>query len=155
MAEMHLALQNEANAEDLPRTLRRAREAQEREAQQREAQQRETQEREARERGGAVRKGDPHDSPVREFVDPPVGPTSAFGPLEPEMRGAYREELTPASVRSLDIPFHRLVTFFLKAVIAAIPALTVLTAILWLGGQILKLAFPELLHAEILIRVPR
>ena len=63
-------------------------------------------------------------------------------------------EAYPASVRSIDVPFVRLMLFFLKAVFAAIPAMIVLIGLLWLGGQALEAAFPELLKAKILITFP-
>jgi hypothetical protein len=44
--------------------------------------------------------------------------------------------------------------FFLKAVFAAIPAMIVLIGLLWLGGQALEAALPELLKAKILITFP-
>jgi len=44
--------------------------------------------------------------------------------------------------------------FFIKAVFAAIPALIILSALLWLGGNIVKAIFPELIHMQILITFP-
>lgn len=61
-------------------------------------------------------------------------------------------EPVPAIVRAIDVPFHRLVLFFIKAVFAAIPALILLTAVLFAGGQVLKHFAPELRHFEIEIR---
>ncbi|MFT5507593.1 MAG: hypothetical protein ACI89J_000657, partial [Hyphomicrobiaceae bacterium] len=43
---------------------------------------------------------------------------------------------------------------FLKAVIAAIPALILLVGILWLFGEVLTASFPELVKMQILIRMP-
>ncbi len=57
----------------------------------------------------------------------------------------------PASVRRFDVPFMHLVTFFLKAVLAAIPALILLTAVMWGIGALLQLFFPELIKLKILI----
>jgi hypothetical protein len=45
--------------------------------------------------------------------------------------------------------------FFIKAVFAAIPALLLLTVLLWLFGQGLQSAFPQLLKMKILIYVPQ
>jgi hypothetical protein len=45
--------------------------------------------------------------------------------------------------------------FFVKAVFAAVPALILLGLLLWYAGLALKTLFPELIHTEILIRVPR
>ena len=60
----------------------------------------------------------------------------------------------PASVRRFDVPFLHLVSFFLKAVLAAIPALILLTAILWVAGSALEAMFPELIKMKILISFP-
>ncbi len=62
--------------------------------------------------------------------------------------------LVPASVRGIDVPFTQLVLFFLKAVVAAIPALIVLTAILWVFGAVLEMVFPWLIKMKILISFP-
>ena len=91
--------------DDLPRTIRREREAQ------REARERE---RQAREREAAA------------VSVPSIEHEGAYGALASP----------PATVTDIDVPFVRLMTFFIKAVFAAIPALVVLTAILWLFGQV-------------------
>jgi cation transporter-like permease len=57
-------------------------------------------------------------------------------------------------VTRIDVPFIRLVFFFLKAVVAAIPALILLTAIFWVGGQLLETFYPELVKMKILISFP-
>ena len=57
-------------------------------------------------------------------------------------------------VRELKIPFFHLMMFFIKAVFAAIPALILLSALLWLGGEFLTSNFPELLKMKILIQFP-
>jgi hypothetical protein len=44
--------------------------------------------------------------------------------------------------------------FFIRAVFAAIPALIVLTAILWVFGHALEIFFPQLLKMKILIYMP-
>ncbi len=62
--------------------------------------------------------------------------------------------LTPASVRRIDVPFVHLVTFFLKAVLAAIPGLILLGAILWGLGEVLQAVFPSLIKMKILISFP-
>lgn len=59
-----------------------------------------------------------------------------------------------ATVTRIDVPFGRLVTFFLKAVLAAIPALILLGVILWFAGEILEWIYPELIRAKITIHVP-
>jgi hypothetical protein len=99
--------------DDLPRTLRREREAQARRA--------------------------------RETA------TAAHAPAD-MLEG--HDDSPPATVTRLEIPFFHLMAFFLKAVIAAIPALILLMALLWLAGEILTATFPELVKMQILIRMP-
>jgi hypothetical protein len=110
--------------EDLPRTLRREREAREREA---------------REREEAARAATlTHDFGVSDaHLEPhPAAPVAA-------------------AVTRFDVPFVRLMLFFIKAVFAAIPALIILGVLLWFAGAALKSLYPQLVHTEILIRVPR
>ena len=97
MAEPSLSMT--AEEDDLPRTIRRERDAREREA---------------RERAAVV---------------VPTGPTVL------ERNGDYA-------------------MFFIKAVFAAVPALLLLTAMLWLFGQGLHATYPQLLKMKILIYVP-
>ncbi len=52
----------------------------------------------------------------------------------------------------LRVPFVHLVLFFLKAVVAAIPAMILLTVILWGMGQGLKAFVPWLRHFEIIVK---
>lgn len=59
-----------------------------------------------------------------------------------------------ASVERFNVPFFGLMTFLLKAVVAAIPALLLLTVILWFAGQALQAFFPELVQLNILISFP-
>lgn len=61
----------------------------------------------------------------------------------------------PATVTRVEIPFARLVVFFLKAVLAAIPALILLGAILWLMGELLEWIYPQLIQAKITIYFPK
>jgi len=104
--------------DDLPRTIRREREAREREARERETR--------ASSSVPAVERDGPYELP------PPA-----------------------ATITAIDIPFGRLMAFFLKAVFAAIPALIVLTVLLWLFGQGLQTFFPQLLKLKILIYMPQ
>lgn len=67
---------------------------------------------------------------------------------------ASTSEPFPAVVKALDIPFAQLAAFFVKAVIAAIPALLLLMVILWGVGQILETLMPEFLKMKILISFP-
>src|SRR5262245_10880397 len=102
--------------DDLPRTIRREREARERQAREREA-----------------------------AAAPPVpvmGRDDVFG--EPAPR---------ATVSDIDVPFFRLMMFFVKAVFAAIPALIALTALLWLFGQGLQSFFPQLVKMKIDVQI--
>jgi hypothetical protein len=68
--------------------------------------------------------------------------------------GALDEPLQPAEVRALRIPFFHLMFFFIKAVLAAIPALILLVALLWLAGDILMTYFPWLVKVKVQIYVP-
>src|SRR5262245_34146343 len=104
--------------DDLPRTIRRERDAREREAR----------EREARERAAVS--------------VPSIEHESAYGLPAPG-----------ATVTAIDVPFFRLMAFFIKAVFAAIPALIVLTALLWLFGQGLQTMFPQLLKMKIDVQI--
>ena len=109
--------------DDLPRTIRREREAQ------REARERE---RLAREREAAAA-----------VSAPSIEHEGAYGALASP----------PATVTDIDVPFFRLMTFFIKAVFAAIPALIMLTALLWLFGQGLQSFFPQLLKMKIDVQI--
>jgi len=114
MPEPHFA----AADDDLPRTLRR--------------------EREARLRDGRLRDAAP------------------FAPGYAQDDAVY-EEPTPeaGTVQRLQIPFVHLMAFSFKAVFAAIPALLLLTALLWLGGQALSVFFPQVGKMQILIHFPK
>ena len=54
----------------------------------------------------------------------------------------------------LQVPFFRLMIFMIKAVVAGIPALILLLAILWGLGQVLTTFFPWLVKLKILISIP-
>lgn len=69
-------------------------------------------------------------------------------------RTAYADELVPATVRRFDVPFFTLVRFFLKAALAAIPALILLGAVGYAAGQIIAAYHPELLQMRVLISFP-
>src|SRR5262245_58079961 len=111
-----------AEDDDLPRTIRREREAREREAR----------ERQAREREAAAA-----------VSVPSIDHDAAYGALA----------APPATVTDIDVPFLRLMMFFVKAVFAAVPALIVLTALLWLFGQGLQSFFPQLLKMKIDVQI--
>jgi hypothetical protein len=126
MSEPQLTLSADADYDDLPRTFKR-----ERDARAREARERASREREATLTSDAPRyREDNYARPV--YADDPV----------------------PARVTRFDVPFLRLVAFFLKATIAAIPALILLGGLLWFAGHILQTQFPELIKMKILITFP-
>jgi hypothetical protein len=105
--------------DDLPRTIRREREAREREA---------------RERASAV---------------------VATGPTALERNDGFALPAPAATVTDFDVPFAKLMMFFVKAVFASVPALLLLTIMLWLFGHGLQAAFPQLLKMKILIYMPQ
>ncbi len=122
-------------ADDLPRTFRREKEARARDAK----------ERADRERAAAPSLS----------TAPDLKPGTAAAPniyAEPiAAESAVADTPYPAIVRQFDVPFLHLVKFFFKAVFAAIPALILLTAILWLLGGLLQAFFPDLIKMKILI----
>jgi hypothetical protein len=139
-------LSGETNLDDLPRTLRREHEARAREA---------------RERDG------PSFVAMKPSIatEAPSGPSSAAAsaPSAPDMTylsaGSFAatpavSAPVPAVVKAVDVPFGDLVAFFLKAVLAAVPALILLMAILWGVGQIIEIVAPSLLKMKILISFP-
>jgi hypothetical protein len=109
--------------DDLPRTIRRERDAQ---------REREAREREARERQPAIAMP----TPRRESDIALEAPRS---PL--------------ATVVDFDVPITRLAKFFLKAVFAAIPALLALMALLWVLGHTLQMFFPQLVKMKIDVQI--
>jgi hypothetical protein len=115
-----------ADDDDLPRTLRRAREEQ----------------RERQSTYSAM--DDAYGSPT---AGEPYAPAEAYG----YDYGAAVGDGT-VTVGRLQIPFTHLVAFFLKAVIAAIPALILLTGLLWGMGQGLKHFIPAFRHFEIVVK---
>jgi len=136
MADPTYAPLGDDPADDLPRTFRREKEAREREAR----------ERAARERAA---------TPTLSTAPDPyaaAGPKVYVEPA-PAAAAAALDENYPAVVRRFDVPFGHLVVFFLKATIAAIPAMILLMVILWGFGQLLQTFFPELVKMKILIGV--
>jgi hypothetical protein len=124
VTETDFSLMNEG-PEDLPRTLRREKEAREREAR----------EREAKARAATL--------------------THDFGASDAAYEAKAAYAAAPATVTRFDVPFAHLMGFFIKAVFAAIPALILLGVLLWGAGAALKALYPQLVHTEIIIRVPR
>lgn len=146
---MSYPLTADGGPDDLPRTFRREREAREREAREREAADRAQAERETLPMGPAPQ---PHPASAAAAATPPT--KDAMYAVPDPNYVATGEPTMPASVQRFDVPFLHLVAFFLKAAIAAIPALILLTALLWGGGQLLKAFFPWLIKAQILIHFP-
>jgi hypothetical protein len=128
VADTNFAMMGEAD--DLPRTLRREKEARERAKR----------EEEARKRNATLTHD--YDANQRAAV---------------EDRAARGAEFATAGgiVTGFDVPFFKLMQFFIKAVFAAIPALIILGVMLWFAGAALKSAYPGLVHTEVVIRVPR
>lgn len=120
MTDTNFPLTADGDMDDLPRTLRRAKEAQAREA---------------RERQSSGLEAQP-----------------AYGASEASY--AVAADAYPAVVTRYDVPFFHLMMFLLKAVLAAIPALILLTAVLWCMGQALQTFFPDLVKMKILISFP-
>lgn len=118
--------------DDLPRTLRREKEARARQA---------------RERAAQERAAAPTLSADRDDYSRPQ-------PQIYRASGATsysRDEPVAAKVHAFDVPFAHLAVFFLKAVVAAIPAMLLLGVILWFLGAGLELLFPQLVKMKILI----
>ena len=143
MAEPNFAPLGDEPSDDLPRTFRREKEARAREARERAAQ----------ERAAAPSLSATPDSygPAPASVAPQTRAHAPRVEADPDFAPAIAAMPYPASVRRFDVPFMHLVTFFLKAVLAAIPALILLTAVMWGIGALLQLFFPELIKLKILI----
>jgi hypothetical protein len=60
----------------------------------------------------------------------------------------------PVTVTAFDVPFLKMVTFFLKGAFAAIPALIVLGLIMFAMGQIAQTYLPWLVKMRIMIQFP-
>jgi hypothetical protein len=114
-----------ADDDDLPRTLRREREAREREMRERE---------------------------LPDMSEDGFGSGAQRRPAQSYAHDYGASGGRTGVVTRLEIPFGHLVKFFLKAVVAAIPALILLTVLLWGMGQGLKAFFPQFRHFEIVIK---
>ncbi len=118
--------------DDLPRTLRRERDA-------REA---------ARQAHGASAGGLGYQDPSlsagsHDYASAVEGPNGRYG-----MGGIA------GTVTRFDVPFAHLVLFFLKAALAAIPAIILLSVLMFAGGKVLQAFFPGLRLFEIVVRTP-
>jgi hypothetical protein len=113
-----------ADEDDLPRTFRRERDARERELREREA--------------------------------PPLAGDDAFAtPTHASYANdGYGDDygLPSGTVTRFKVPFFHLMVFFIKAVLAAIPAMILLGVLLWGFGQGLKTFVPQLRHFEIIVK---
>ena len=124
------------NMDDLPRTLRRERENRDR-------QQREQQAQLSREPAGRAQ------LPANQSYGMPEPANPYDQPYSPADTGPAR-----VTVTRIKVPFVALMAFFIKAVLAAIPALLLLIAMLWGLGIALQTYFPELIKMKILISFP-
>jgi hypothetical protein len=134
MAEPGFGPLGDDSTDDLPRTFRREKEARAREARERAAQ----------ERASAPPS---LSAPPKDMASGPAPQIYASADVQP----AIADMPFPAAVRRFDVPFMHLVTFFLKAVVAAIPALILLMVIMWALGQGMQVLFPDLAKMKILI----
>ncbi len=112
--------------DDLPRTLRREREARER----------------------AQQSSYPAASPAS------LGSASSSTSFVPEPAMSDHFMMSGNTVTDIRIPFFRLMMFGFKLVFAAIPALILLIALLWLAGHAMMTFFPWLVKVQLLIKVP-
>lgn len=126
----------DADDDDLPRTFRREKEARAREARERAAQ----------ERAAAPSLSTDPDARYAGPA-PQIEPAADTQPMIEDM--PY-----PASVRRFDVPMLELSWFLVKAVVAGIPALILLGAIVLLAGEVLQAIFPELLKMRIIFSFP-
>ena len=144
MTDPNYALPVDGGPDDLPRTLRRERDA-------RDQRDREQREREARERGSTA------SAPAGTREAPLMAGGAAHGYGIPEPAGytaPIEVEAPSARVTRFDVPFSHLVLFFLKAALAAIAALLLLGALLWVAGHLAQTFFPQLVKMQILIWFP-
>lgn len=128
------------NSDDLPRTLRRARDQKLRE--------------QAVADRAAWDRGQPPAAQPSIYGKPEVADpyaSAAYDAAFP-VNGSHAET---ATVTRFQVPFFSLMGFFLKAVFAAIPAILIFIVMLYGLGVALKTYFPQLIQMEIVIRVPK
>ena len=126
MASVDFPLMADEGSDDLPRTLRREREARERAARRTEA----------KARAATLT----HDFGASDAREDQLQAGGSRTPARPSNR--------------FDVPFGHLMMFFIKAVFAAIPALILLSVLLWFGGNRSRPMYPELIHMQILVTFP-
>ena len=126
MSSVDFPLSADEGSDDLPRTLRREREARQRAAR----------EKEEKARAATL--------------------THDFGLSDERgARPLTADAASGVTVTRFDVPFFHMMMFSIKAVLAAIPALLLLGVLLWFAGAVLKAYFPELVHMQILINFPK
>jgi hypothetical protein len=76
------------------------------------------------------------------------------GYSQPSIAAADDDDPVPAAVKRIDVSFFRLMGFFIKAVLAAIPALVLLGVLLWFAGYLLQSFYPDLIQTKIVICSP-
>jgi hypothetical protein len=119
----------DGGGDDLPRTFRRERDAQQRAQQQLQQTQQ---------------------TPSQRMAMP-----TAPAPVALQEHDWDHDQPQKAIVTKFKVPFFSLMMFYLKSVIAAIPAIILLVAILWGLGHVLVTYFPWLVKVQILIQVPK
>ena len=131
------------NPDDLPRTLRRERENRERAARE-QTMREQMSDRTSWDRGGK----------------PLATQPSVYGTPEPSNNpydNAYQatsSDPAQVTVTRFKVPFFSLMGFCIKVVLAAIPALLILLAMLYGLGVALQTYFPQLIKMKILISFP-
>lgn len=126
MASVDFPLSADEASDDLPRTLRRERDARQRAAR----------EKEDKARAATL--------------------THDFGRSDERPGQMFATDAgAGVAVTRFDVPFLHLMLFSIKAVLAAIPALVLLGVLLWFAGALLKTYYPELVHMQILISFPK
>lgn len=152
---MSYSMTADGGPDDLPRTLRRERDAREREARERMEAERAQAAREALPMGAPAAHqpamaAQPHPMPPH----PHAASAEEFYAVPDPAYVATPDAAMPATVTRFDVPFLHLVAFFLKAALAAFPAIILLGVIVWFAGHLLQIYFPWLVKAQILIHFP-
>ncbi len=147
MSEPNFGPLGDESTDDLPRTFRREKEARAREARERAAQ----------ERAAAPSLSTGPDVRPAHATQGLASQGHASQGLAPQVMAAadtlpaIEDMPYPSVIKRFDVPFFHLMRFFLKAVVAAIPALILLGVILWFLGAGLQLLYPDLMKMKILI----
>lgn len=135
MSDVHFPLTADADFDDLPRTVRR-----EKEARAKEARAAKMRERERREREEAARLEPTFDDDLPACL-------SRQRPTQP----VYGDEPVAAAVQRFDVSFAHLVFFFFKAAIAAVPAAIILAVALFYIAKGAAVVFPDLATMKIIV----